>query len=63
MRRTGRDPLYFDIFILSRTVIDFPRAHKCFARVYLQSDISECTTTYTRRANNAEDKVGIEGQL
>jgi len=54
----ARDPLYFDIFILSPTVVDFPCAHECFARIYLRSDISECTTPYMPRANNAEDKVG-----
>jgi len=56
MWRAG--PLYFDIFILSLTVVDFPRAHECFARIYLRSDISERTTPYMPRANNAEDKVG-----
>lgn len=63
MRRAGRESLYFDIFILSQTVVDFPRAHVRFARIYLRSDISECTTPYMPRANNAEDKVGIGGQL
>jgi len=56
MWRAG--PLYFDIFILSPTVVDFLRAHECFARIYLRSDISERTTPYMPRANNAEDKVG-----
>lgn len=63
MWRTGWDPPYFDIFILSRTVIDFPRAHACFARIYLRSDRSERTTPYMPRENNAEDEVGIGGQL
>lgn len=58
-----RNSLYFDIFILSWTVVDFPYAHICFARIYLWSDISERTTSYMPRENNVENEVETGGQL
>lgn len=62
MWRAIQDSLYFDIFILSRTVVHFPRAHVCFTRIYLRSDIGERTTPYMPRANNVEAEVETGGQ-
>lgn len=53
-RFNGSRVSYFDISILSRTVIDFRCAHVCFARIYLQS---EHAIPHTLCAN-IEHKVG-----